>query len=247
MELRSLEKVSAGLSRIVLLADGSRRDQKLLSVLLKQFGYEVCAAGTAGEALKAAVMKRPVLVVTARHVDADHDAIGLIRLFKSARLEPSIPIVVLIARSDPSFERECLSAGALTCLSAPVTFESFYRVVQVAIEPVPRMTIRINTSVRAAINGGKTDERVSEISENGAFVLTRSSCPRDTKLAVDIHLPDGVVSAEAVVLYEKRSAEGKGVGLQFTQISEKDQQRIRLFIRREISKGVGPLPSPART
>lgn len=249
MELHNIEKESADRRRFVLIADGNKRNQVFLSVLLKEFGYETCAVSTAGAALKTAVLMRPVLAITARQVDDDHDALGLIRLFKSADLEPPVPIVVLVAKPDPAFEQECLRAGALTCLRAPVTFESFYRVVQVAIEPLPRMTIRISANVPAAIDGKRGDERVQEISENGALVLTSSPYQRDRKLAVTIFLPDGEVSVDAVVLYVKRSdQEGSGknsVGLQFTRISEEDQQQIRLFIRREISKGIAPLRPPA--
>lgn len=249
MELKNIEEYTAGRSRFVLIVDSSDRSRRTLSTLLKQFDYEAYAVGTAREAVEIAGVIRPVLIVTAGQIDADYDAVRLIRLFKSADPEGITPVIVLMAKSDPAFERDCLNAGALICLHAPVTFENFYRVIQVAIEPIPRMTIRISTNLPATINGKRTDECVQEISENGAYLLTSSLHPRGTQLPVTIELSDGVVSADAVVIYTKRADENTkertGLGLQFVRITEEDQKRIRLFIRREMAKGINPTP-PAR-
>jgi CheY-like chemotaxis protein len=249
MELKNIEEYTANRRRFVLIVDSSDRSRQFLSTLLKQFDYEAYAVGTAMEAVESASVIRPVLIVTAAQIEPDHDAVRLIRLFKSADPEDKTPFVVLMAKSDPAFVRECLNAGALTCLQAPVTFENFYRVIQVAIEPLPRMTIRISTNLPAAINGKRTDECVREISENGAYLLSSSLHPRGTQLPVKIKLSNGVVSVDAVVIYTKKSDEDRsgrtGVGLQFVRITEEDQKRIRLFIRNEMSKGINPT-SPAR-
>jgi CheY-like chemotaxis protein len=249
MELKNIEEYNADRRRFVLIVDSSDRSRTFLSTLLKQFDYEAYAVSTAEEAVEIAAVIRPVLLVTAGQIDADYDAVRLIRLFKSADPEGKTPIIVLMAKSDPAFERECLSAGALTCLQAPVTFENFYRVIQIAIEPIPRMTIRISTNLPASINGQRTDECVQEISENGAYLLTGTLHPLGTRLPVEIVLSNCVVSVDAVVIYAKRSVEDRsgctGIGLQFERISEEDQKRIRLFIRSEMTKDIKPTP-PAR-
>jgi CheY-like chemotaxis protein len=246
MELKNIEQHNAGRRRFVLIVDSSDRSSRLLNTLLKQFDYHVYAVGTAEEAVEVATVIEPVLIVTAGQINADSTAVQLIRSFRAANPECTAPFIVLIAKSDPAFERDCLSAGALTCLHAPVTFENFYRVIQIAIERIPRMTIRISTNLPATINGARKDECVQEISENGAYVLTGTLHPLGTRLPVKIELSDCVVSADAVVIYAKRSDEdtkgGTGMGLQFEQISEEDQKRIRLFIRREMTKGINSIP-----
>jgi CheY-like chemotaxis protein len=246
MELINIEKYNADHRRFVLLVDSIDRRRRILSTLLKQFAYEVYAVSTAEEAVEAAAVIGPVLIVTAGQIDVDYDAVRLIGSFRSANPECTAPFIVLIAKSDPVFERECLSAGALTCLHAPITFENFYRVIQIAIEPIPRMTIRISTNLPAAINGMRKEECVQEISENGAYLLTSTLHPLGTRLPVKIELSNGVVSVDAVVIYAKRSDEDRagrtGMGLQFERISEEDQKRIRLFIRSEMSKGIDPTP-----
>ena len=249
MGLINIEKLTASRRRFVLVVDGSDRSRQFLSTLLKQFDYEPYAVSTAEEAVELATVIGPVLIVAAGQISDDCSAIQLIRSYKSANPECTAPFIVLIAQSEPGFERDCLNAGALTCLRAPVTFENFYRVIQIAIEPIPRMTIRINTNLPAAIHGKRKDELVQEISEGGAYLLTSLLHPRGSRIPVKIKLSTDVVSVDAIVIYAKKSDEDTkgrtGMGLQFERISDEDQKRIRLFIRSEMSKGINPTP-PAR-
>jgi CheY-like chemotaxis protein len=246
MAIRNIETYTAARSRFMLVVDSNERNRRLLSGLLKQFEYSAYAVGTAWEALELAAVVSPVLVVTAGQLDSGNDAIALIRSFKLANPTCSAPFVVLTAKADPAFERECLDAGALICLRAPVTFENFYRVIQVAVESVPRMTIRIGTSLPVTINETRMDESVQDISENGAYVLSPSLFPIRTTLPIRIELADSEVSADAMVIYLKRAGGGRkgesGMGLEFVRISEEDRQRIRLFIRKEMTKNMNIAP-----
>jgi CheY-like chemotaxis protein len=249
MKLQNIETHTADRRRFVLVVDSNDRNQRFLSTLLTQFEYEVHVVRTAKEALEIAAVINPVLIVAARQSDAENDALALIKSFRSVNPTCTAPFIVLTTKPDPAFERDCLRAGALSCLRAPVTFENFYRVIQVAIEPIPRMTIRISTNLPAAINGTRKDEWVQDISEDGAYILTSALHRRDTKLSVQIKLPACVISADAVVLYSNQPNNDRnirsGMGLRFLQISEEDRQRIRLFIRGEMSKGISPLrPAP---
>ncbi len=240
MTLKNIEAYTTSRSRFVLVVDSGERNRRFLSGLLKQFGYEPYAVGTVAEAVELVTVMSPVLVVAARQLDAGNDARGLLTEFRSANCACTAPLIVLIAKADPAFERECLNAGALTCLRAPITLENFYRVIQVAIELVPRMTIRISTDLSATINGKRTDERVRELSENGAYVLTGSLYSLRTRLGVRIKLAESLVTADAEVIYMRRSCEDRkgqaGMGLQFIGISPEDQKHIRLFIRRKLSR-----------
>ena len=249
MVLVNIEKHTASRRRFVLIAESSDRNRLFLSTLLKHFNYEPYAVNTAAEAVEIADVIDPILIVTARQIAADCDAVKFITSLRSAKPVCTAPVIVLFAESEPAFERACLNAGALTCLHAPVTFENFYRVIQVAIEPVPRMTIRIDTNLPAAVNKKRTDECIIEISEGGAYLLTGSLHMRDSELSVQIKLPDCVIDVDAVVIYAKKANEDTkgrtGMGLQFTRISEKDQKRIRLFIRQEMAKGIVPIAAGA--
>ncbi len=247
MTLQNIETYTARRRRFVLVVDSNARNLQFLSTLLERFEYKAYGVRTLEEALELAAVVSPVLVVVARQLDGNNDALGLIRSFKSVNHTCRAPFIVLTSNADPAYERECLSSGALICLRAPITIENFYRVIQVAIEPVPRMTIRIGANLPAAINGVRTDECVRAISEQGAYIMTSSRHPLKTKLPVRIKLSDCVISADAEVIYRKGTDDNQkgetGLGLQFVRISEQDRQRIRLFIRSEMSKGINPLPN----
>lgn len=242
MALKNIEKCTADRSRFMLIVDGNERNRQFLSTILTRFEYHAYAVKTVQEALETVATISPVLIFAARQLEDGNDAPGLIKSMRSAKSKCMSPVIVLSARPDPAFERACLDAGALTYLRAPITFENFYRVIQVALEPIPRMTIRICTDLPAMINGNRI-ERVHGISENGAYILTSSPHPRNTKLPVRIKLSEGVISADAVVLYVKKlDGNGQsGMGLLFERISPEDQQRIRLFIRGEMAKGISPI------
>ena len=249
MTLQNVEAYTAARHRFLLVVDSSERNRRFLSGLLKQFDYEAYAVGTVAEALELVGVICPVLVVVSRQLDPGNDALGFLRQLRSAAIACAAPVIVLVAKPDPSFERECLNAGALTCLRAPITLENFYRVIQVAIEPVPRMTIRIGTDLPATINGKRTDERIRDLSENGAYVLTRSLHELRSRLSVWIKLTERVVTADAEVIYVRRPEEDRkgqsGMGLQFVHISPEDQQSIRLFIRSELSGGKAATRPPS--
>lgn len=243
MALQNIEKFNSDRRRFVLIVDSSDRNQRFVSSLLNRFDYKPYAVKTVREAREIAGVISPVLILSARQLDDGNDAIALIRSFPADNQDCKTPIIVLMTGPDPAFERDCLNAGAVTCLHAPIALENFYRVIQVAIEPVPRMTIRISTNLPASINGARNDECVQDISENGAYILTSRPYPLNTKLPVRIRLADCMVTAEAVVIYARESNNGRvraGMGLQFVRISEEDQQRIRLFIRSEMAKGAAP-------
>jgi len=244
MALNNIEKLNSDRRRFVLIVDGSERNQRFLSSLLNRFDYKPYAVKSLRDARAIATVISPLLILTARNLDDGNDAIALIRSFRSDAVDGNAPIIVLTTRPDPAFERDCLNAGAVTCLRAPIALENFYRVIQVAIEPVPRMTIRISTNLPVSINGARSDECVQDISENGAYVLTSRPYPLNTKLPVRIRLSDCMVTADAVVIYVRQSGNGSnksGMGLQFARISDEDQQRIRVFIRNEMAQGIQPL------
>ncbi len=123
--------------------------------------------------------------------------------------------------------------------------EMLYRTIQVAIEPVPRMNIRINAALPVLFNnsGVSTNGKfATSLSESGLFVMTPEPWPLNTKVPLQFKLAGKTVSAEAVVLYSQgkgnRTNARPGMGLQFVRISDHDQEHIRRFIREEVKKAV---------
>jgi CheY-like chemotaxis protein len=245
MALFNVDTCTASRRRFVLVVDSRPANLLYLSTLLKRFEYNVCPARTAGEALETASIITPILIITAQNLD-DMPGCELIEKLKQTGSTHAVSTIVLTRKADPENERACLAAGAITCLSARTPIEDLYRVIQMAVEPIPRMNLRINTKLPVTINSNTVDcdegGCAQVLSENGAYIRTSKPYPLKTRLPVQIHLADTRLSVEAEVIYTRESGNGLepqvGMGLQFVHISLGDQLRIRKFIRDEITKGI---------
>lgn len=243
MPLDNIRTHTASRRCFLLLADSD--DNRLLctSKLLERFQYEVLSVTTGKEALEAITAITPVLVITAQQL-GDMSGLDLIRHLKKDHEMRRVPVIVLVSEKDPSTTRTLLAAGAVTCLPIPVSIEDLYRVIQVAIEPVPRMNMRIKTKLPVTIQNRAVDCEeggcARTLSENGLYIRTDKLYPLRTILPVQIQLGDHLISAEAMVIYCRKNSSGQkqGMGLQFVEISRQDQMRIRVFIRNEIIKDI---------
>ncbi len=235
----------AGRRRFLLVVDSDVKELFYTSTLLQRFQYNIWTAQNAAAALELATIAVPDLIVIAQFLD-DLPGLELIQQLRRIDQVRKVPLVVLTRKTDPANERDCLFAGALTCLSVPVQAEDLYRVIQVAIEPMPRMNIRINTSLSVTVNNKTVEctagECASVLSEHGLYVRTLDPYPLNTKLPVQVHLAGRTIAADTVVIYSHQAGndpgDEPGMGLQFTKISREDQKRIRHFIRDELTKGI---------
>ena len=236
----------AGRRRFLLVADSDVKRLFYSATLLQRFQYNIWTAQNAAEALEMAAVAVPALIVIAQFLD-DQSGLALIKQLKRIGPLRNVPLVVLTEKTDRADEQDCLFAGALTCISMPVQAEDLYRVVQVAVEPLPRMNLRINTSLSVTINDRIVQcvegECASVLSEHGLYIRTLDPFPLNAKLPVLIHLGGRTIAADTVVIYSHQAGndpeDEPGMGLQFMQISREDQKRIRLFIRDEITRGIG--------
>jgi CheY-like chemotaxis protein len=230
--------------RFLLVVDSDVRSLFQTSTLLQRLQYSIWTANNAEEAIEMATTAVPALIVTAPHL-SDMPGLRLIQQLKQIDRTRLVPVIVLGQKADMTDERACLTAGAVICLTAPVNAENLYRVIQVAVEPMPRMNIRIKTSLSVTIKSQTVECREGEcasvLSEYGVYVRTLDPYPLNTRLPIQILLAGRAISADCVVIYSDQSSgahQEPGMGLQFEQISPEDQERIRKFIRHEITKGI---------
>lgn len=234
--------------KFLLVVDNNRSSSSSIKALLKQFRYKVWAVDTAAEALELSDIVMPALVIVRQIEDMAQP--DLIKELKG--LDPSGQVSVIVATSkiDTVDERACLAAGAVTCMKMPVNVEALYRTIQVAIESVPRMNLRIDTTLPVVINDRTANSLegkfATALSENGLFLLSPDPYPLNTKIPLKFDLAGKSVSTDAVVIYAyKQGNESNikpGMGLQFVRISDEDQQHIRFFIREEVRKGISVSP-----
>ena len=225
--------------KFLLTVDSSKSGSSSIKALLKQFRYKVWSANSASEALDVCDIIMPALVIV-RKID-DMPLVDFIREVKRLDSSRQVTVLVISNGKDAVDERACLTAGAFTCLRMPLNMETLYRTIQVAIEPVPRMNIRINAALPVAINN-LNGKFATSISESGLFVMTPELCPLNTKVSLQFRVGGKMVSADAAVIYAhgkgNRTNSRPGMGLKFVRISDLDQEHIRCFIREEVKKAV---------
>ncbi len=228
--------------RLLLVVDSDARNLSYTARLLERLHYYIWTAKSAQEAIEMAATAIPALIITSHRLK-DMAGLKFIRRLKQIDRTRSVPMIVIGQESDSLDEQQCLAAGAATYLTKPVKAEDLYRVIQVAIEPVPRMNIRISASLPVIVHNRTAQTcrtmRVTALSEYGAFICTPDPYPRNTKLLLIIHLAEKAIAADAVVIYNNRvdvDRRERGMGVQFVQISDQDRELIRKFIRAEIRK-----------
>ena len=227
----------------------SSRTQELLatSLLLQRFEYEVSPANTVAQALEIISIVGPSLVITDM-VLPGMSGMFLFHLLKQGTQTANIPIIFVIPAGDAVAERVCLEAGSAGCIAKPVQPEDLYRIVQSAIEPVPRTSIRIETPLVVSLNNIPLDradgERVTDLSERGMYIPVQRPFLQNERLTVQMRIKDRTISAEASVLYYHGGSDGQhrktGLGLKFTNIAPDDREFIRKFIHDQVTQGINP-------
>jgi len=232
-------------TRFLLAVDSDANALFALSMLLQRFEYTISTAASAAEALKIATIAAPSLVITALALP-DMNGLDFIRRLRQDPRLASVPFFVKLKEREPEAERLCRQAGAAACLYPPIQAEDLYQFVQKAIEPTPRSNIRIQTTIAVTVNDKPLDcvegECASVLSEHGMYIRTLRPSAVHTRLAIKLVVKNQPIVAEAVVLYCHKFGEGPfkepGMGLKFVKIAPADQERIRLFIREEVTRGM---------
>lgn len=223
--------------RFLLVVDSDAGRLFHTASILKRLQYNVWTVQTGAEALEMATTALPASIITTLRL-RDMTGVNLIKQIKREDETKSIAIFVLADEKDPLAERACLAAGAVTCLPLPFQPEALYRMMQVALETMPRMNIRIPAMFPVTVNNRRIDciggDCASMLSEHGLFIRTKDPLPLNTKLTVAFRLAAAAITAEAVVVFCQKSGEDPGMGVQFLRIDPQDQTRIRKFIREQL-------------
>jgi CheY-like chemotaxis protein len=242
--------------RTILLVDSSASIIFYLAMLLRRLEYKVVTARSCEDALRMMEDKVPSIVLTEISLPQMSGIQFLKHIKESARLK-AVPVVVLTSETDPGTKARCTSMGCAAYLHKPVETDILYRTLQSVSESVPRMNIRLNTSLKVVIGddsvagGAKRAEVVTAISEGGLYVRTLYPQPSNTLTPLRIIVGDREIKATAVVLYSYALGEGPfeepGMGMKFVEISDSDRATIRKFIKEQLTADLAhPENGPVR-
>ncbi len=235
--------------RLLVVVDGQAAHLYYTSLLLQRLEYDIHTTKTAEDALEivGVAVPSPALILTETALSGT-DGVELIRKIRRNPKTYSIPVIVLTSSKDPAVKESCLREGCAAYLQKPLDPDALYAAIQKATESTPRKYIRLNTCLNVIVGDEKNaassviGDYVTALSENGMFVSTTNPKPTGLQLPITIFLEDAKIRVEGVVLYSFKRGEGPlrtpGMGIKFMQIKPEDQDLIRIFIRKEITKGL---------
>lgn len=218
--------------RFILVVDNKVDDRFQLTMLLQQFGYSVCTAGTADEAIEFMCVAPPVAVIA----DIGLAWSAFLAKFQKDGRFADIPLIILSASADRSLTDRVGKGEIAASVKKPIDVQAFYEAVQRVIEKVPRRNIRIATYLPARLehDAGAMEGSATVLSEHGLFFRTLDPLAVRSKVRVSLEISGRTIQADAQVLYSFSFDEGPfkepGMGMKFVKIDPPSQAFIRSYI-----------------
>lgn len=229
--------------RTILLVDSSASILSL-AMLLRRLEYKVITARSSEDALRLMDETVTSIVLTELSLPQMSGVQFLKHIKESARFK-AVPVVILTSENDPGSKAACTRMGCAAYLHKPVEPDVLYKTLQSVSESIPRMNIRLKTSLKVIIGddsmagGAKRAEVATAISEGGLYVRTLYPQPSNTVTPLRIFIGDREVKATAIVLYSYALGEGPfeepGMGMKFTEVSDDSRSLIRKFIKEQLT------------
>ncbi len=230
--------------RTILLVDGSVSALFYFAMLLRRLEYKVATARSGEDALQMMEDSVPSIVLTELSLPRMSGIQFLGKVKQSERFK-AVPVVILTSENDPGTRESCIRMGCAAYLGKPADPDALYRALQSASESVPRVNIRLHTSLKVIIGddspagGAKRTEFATAISEGGLYIKTLYPQPSNALTPLRIIIRDREIQAKGVVLYSYAQSEGPfkepGMGMKFVEISDEDRSHIREFIREQLT------------
>jgi len=233
--------------RLLVVVDGDGAHLYYTSMLLQRLDYNIHTTKSAEDTLEIIEVANPALVLTELSLSG-MDGLELMRKIKRNPRTYSIPVIMHTSSSDPSIRETCLRDGCTAFFKKPVEPDILYAAIQKATEVMPRQYIRLNTCLNVLIGDARDathsliNDYISALSEHGLFVSTSKPKPIGIEIPITIFLENSQIKVDGLVLYSFERGKGPlktpGMGIKFVHITPEDQQLIKSFIRKEITKGL---------
>jgi CheY-like chemotaxis protein/Tfp pilus assembly protein PilZ len=233
--------------RLLLVVDGDAAHLHYTSILLQRLEYNIHTTKRAEDALEMVEVALPALVLTEIAL-AGMDGYELLKKIKRNPRTFAIPVIVATSSREPEVKEACLREGCTAYFQKPVDPDLLYAAIQKATESQPRRYIRLNTCLNVIVGEEKAAEQsvisdyITALSEQGMYVSTLKPRAVGTQIPITIFLEGTRIKVEGSVLYSFQQGGGPlktpGMGIRFTRIEPEDEARIKIFIRKELTKGL---------
>jgi twitching motility two-component system response regulator PilH len=224
--------------KLLFVVDSDGAYRYYSGILLQRLDYILHTCKTAEEALELMNVALPSLILA----DAALPGMGSSAFLKHLKQNPAtkaIPVIICSLSDETAVHEAYLREGAVSFLKKPIDPDLLYAAIQKATEPAPRKYIRLTTCLPVVLRDAAAGEQrqeacVSALSEHGAFISMTDPRPKGMIVSLTIRLKDIPISVEGTVLYsfdpKNSPLKTPGMGVQFTRIEPRDQQRIKDFI-----------------
>jgi hypothetical protein len=187
----------------------------LARITLSRAGYSIVSAERWAE-MSQSVANVPDLAIA----DLECDGIGI---------PPSTPWIALAPRGAPHPTR----IPIVGLVERPAQFHSLYRVLQLALEPTPRASARVETCLAAhcRADAGSWNAQVISLSRDGCLLWREEPPPEGEVVTVDFDLPTfGRVEVSGRTVY-RRATE---TALMFRDVSAPEGRSIQRFVEERL-------------
>ena len=226
----------------ILLADDVELFLELEKTFFHREGFELLVARTGREAYDKAAAERPDLIFMDLFMP-EMNGDEACRLLKSDPELAVIPVVMVTQGGREEELARCRMAGCDAVVLKPINRHHFLATARKFLAITDRITPRIRA--RLQIHHGPEFRNLLtgysvNISTGGVFLETEQILPQDTALALEFNLPSSpprAVRCRGRVAWVNRPDQilnprlPAGMGLQFLDLSLKDLESVREFIK----------------
>jgi uncharacterized protein (TIGR02266 family) len=228
----------------VLIICRTAAGQMYLGVLLNRIWYSPVLARTPEEGIRLAQKNRFSLILFDGDV-SEHELRPAITLLRSEPMLGDLPLVVFTTGGNKATSESLLAQGCSAVLTKPLDLAMVYGVLaRLSGQPrtTPRIPVKIRVDIRVDIEEGTPEESLTciNISEGGIYLRTLAPLPDGSILHVKFTLPRDTETIELTAKVVRTFPLGiqldvePGMGLQFVDIPEETQLRIRNFVQWEM-------------
>jgi CheY-like chemotaxis protein len=237
--------------KTVLLVDGSATLRYYFGILLKRLKFTVMIAESAEEAFSVMEGTAPSLLLTDL-VLPKMSVIDFLRTLQGSDRTKDIPVIVLADNADAAARASGITMGCVDVIAKQADPDHLYRVIQIALEPVPREHIRLSIPLKVVVGdgtekgGAERTEYAMTISEGGLYLRTLFPRPQSFSTPLKIFVKNRAIRATAAVMYSHAMESGyfrePGMGMKFVEITREDRSFVRRFIKEELTSDIAIRP-----
>ncbi|MDD2318659.1 MAG: response regulator [Geobacteraceae bacterium] len=224
----------------ILLVDDTKLFLELEKSFLKLSPVQVLSASSGEEALEIARKEHPDLIF----MDITMPGMGGIACCSALKADSmlrAIPVIMVSSHGKEEDLEMCRKAGCNDYLTKPIDRRLFLEKARFFLDAIERRDVRVTceTLVTFTANGVSRSGVSADLSYGGIYIAADREIDEKQAVTVEIALPGALstpITAQGIVAWKNGEQKRKkpslptGFGVEFTSITEPDNEAIRSFV-----------------